>query len=141
MILHVPYQIFFWWCTVLSVWVSGRLFGFVKPGYVVHHCNCTELHCAPLTWVVQDQPVLCIMVQKVGLIFFLEAGVTPNIFLFGGLHGTCRKRTVCEPRLDKQVMGPQLSMPIDWLVLICPTRVICFTFRKKWFLCKSYKKL
>ncbi len=31
-----------------------------------------------------------------------------------------------------QVMGPQLPVPIDRLVLIWPTRVICFTFIKHW---------
>ena len=31
-----------------------------------------------------------------------------------------------------QVMGPQLLVPIDRLVLICPARVICSTFRKHW---------
>ena len=34
--------------------------------------------------------------------------------------------------LPLQVMGPQLPMPIDQLVLICPAWVICFTFCKHW---------
>ncbi len=47
---------------------------------------------ADLTWVVRTTGSA--LGAQGGPFFFIEVGVTPNIFrFFGGSHGTCRKQT------------------------------------------------
>ncbi len=46
----------------------------------VHHCNGSELCCAPSACVVHLWPALCTIVHK-GHLFSGELGVTPNIYV------------------------------------------------------------